>query len=85
MLIDWAWDICGVLSAPKSTIHLWSSSNAVLKTSFSFWERKSKWETEPWLVVILDHVSSSFLPYFSRTSVRYLFLTLKDPESVLWV
>ena len=29
-------------------------------------------------MVILDQVSSSFLPYFSKTSVRYLFLKKQD-------
>ena len=84
-MIDWAWDILSVLSAPNSTIHFWSISNAVLNTFFSFWVKKSKCETEPWFVVIPDHVSSSFLLYFSNICWRYLFLTLNDPESVLWV
>ena len=56
-----------------------------MKTSFSCWVKKSKWDTDPWLVVILDHVSSSFLLCFSNIFSRYLFLTLKDPESVLCV
>ena len=34
-------------------------------------------------MVILDQVSSSFFPYFSKILVRYLFLTLNDPDNVL--
>ena len=83
--IDWAWEICGVLSAPSSTTHLWSISKAVLKVSFSSLVKKSKWETEPWFVVISDQTSSVFFPCFSNNSTKYLFLTLKDPERVLCV
>ena len=84
-LIDWAWDIKGVLSPLNSIIHFWSNSNAVLKTSFSKSVKKSKWETEPWFVVMPDQTSSLFFPCFSNNSTKYLFLTLKDPERVLCV
>ncbi len=83
--IDCAWDIWGVLSAPNSMIHFWSTSNAVLNTSFSCWVKKSKCKTEPWFVVILDQISSLFLLYFSKIFSKCLFLTLKEPDNVLWV
>ena len=75
----------GVLSAPNSTIHLWSISKAVLNTSFSSLVKKSRWETEPWFVVIPDQTSSVFLECFSKILAKYLFLTLYEPDSVLWV
>ena len=85
MFIDCAWDMCGVLSALNSIIHFWSSSKAVLKTSFSFWLKKSRWDTEPWFVVMLDQTSSLSLSYFANNCLRCLFLTLNEPESVLCV
>ena len=84
-LTDWACEINGVRSPLNSIIHFWFSSKAVLKTSFSKSVKKSKCETDPWLVVIVDQVSSSFLPWPSKISSRYLFLTLNDPDKVLWV
>ena len=82
---DCACDIWGVLSAPSSTIHLWSISKAVLKVSFSFAVKKFKCETDPWLVVMVDQTSSVSLLYFWSIFFRYLFLTLNEPESVLCV
>ena len=37
------------------------------------------------LLVMPDQTSSVFFPWFSSTSTKYLFLTLKDPDKVLWV
>ena len=84
-MTDWAWEINGVLSALSSIIQFWLSSNAVLNTSFSKSVKKSRWLTDPWFVVIVDQVSSSFLPWPSKISSKYLFLTLKDPDKVLCV
>ena len=84
-LTDWACEINGVLSPLNSIIQFWLSSKAVLKTSFSKSVKKSRCDTEPWFVVIVDQVSSSFFPWLSNISSKYLFLTLKDPDSVLWV
>ena len=83
--IDCAWEIWGVRSAPSSIIQRWSISKAVLKVSFSSAVKKPRCETDPWFVVIVDHVSSSFLPWPSKISSKYLFLTLKDPDKVLCV
>ena len=85
ILIDWACEIWGVLSAPSSTIHLWSISKAVLKVSFSSAVKKSKCDTDPWFVVILDQTSSVSFLYLLRIFFKYLFLTLKDPDKVLCV
>ena len=82
---DCAWEIYCVLSPLSSTIHFWFNSKAVLKTPFSKSVKKSKWDTDPWFVVIVDQVSSLFLPWLSKISSKYLFLTLKDPDKVLCV
>ena len=84
-LTDCACEINGVLSPLNSIIQFWLSANAVLNTSFSKSVKKSKWLTDPWLVVIVDHVSSSFFPWLSNISSKYLFLTLKEPDKVLCV
>ena len=56
-----------------------------LNVSLSFAVKKFKCDTDPWLVVIVDQTSSVSLLYFWSIFFKYLFLTLKEPESVLCV
>ena len=42
-----------------------------------------KCDTDPWFVVMLDQTSSVFYYIFEVSFLRYLFLTLNEPESVL--
>ena len=62
-----AWQMNGARSAACSIIQRWSSSNAVLYTTFSCSVRKSRCCTEPSCVVMLLQVSSSLRPYFSSS------------------
>src|SRR3546814_9958567 len=63
----------------------WESWQVVLNTSFSSSLRKSRCCTEPPLMVIEVHTSSSFCPFSSSSAVRCLLRTLNEPDSVLWV
>src|SRR3546814_3314987 len=75
----------GARSPACSMSQRWSSSKAVLKTSFSSSLRKSRCCTEPWLTVIEVHTSSLLRPFSSSSAARCLLRTLKEPDRVLWV
>ena len=82
---DCDWHTKGARSAANSMIQRWSSSKAVLNTSFSSRLRKSRCRTEPSLIVIDDQVSSSSRPFSASSAAKCLLRTLNEPDSVLWV
>ena len=82
---DCDWQMNSARSPARSISQRWSISNAVLNTAFSSSVRKSRWATEPSLVVIDDHTSSLSRPFSANSFFRYLLRTLNEPDRVLWM